>query len=179
MTTLIQSLQHNLETKDPLLSVETKRILLKQNLQAYVLDFLYNHANYRLLNFYGGTCLHIIYGLNRLSEDLDFDNNINLSLDNLAEDLKKMFKTTFEYNETIVKTQQSAQGILRITLKFPVLNELTLSSHPNEALHLKVEVSHHQQVARIQKTPIFYFGRSFVPSHFSLESMKNDRLLGT
>ena len=78
MTTLIQALQHALSTKDPLLPVETKRILLKEALQSYVLDFLYNHSHYRRLNFYGGTCLHIIYNLNRLSEDLDFDNGENL-----------------------------------------------------------------------------------------------------
>jgi predicted nucleotidyltransferase component of viral defense system len=39
-----------------------------------VLDYLYNHTIYRRLNFYGGTCLHVVYGLNRLSEDLGFDN---------------------------------------------------------------------------------------------------------
>ncbi len=47
---------------------------MKEVLQAYVLDYLYNHPSYRRLNFYGGTCLHVVYGLNRLSEDLDFDN---------------------------------------------------------------------------------------------------------
>ena len=73
MASLIQTLQHTLDTKDPLLSIETKRILLKEALQVYVLDHLYNHPNYRRLNFYRGTCLHIVYDLNRLSEDLDFD----------------------------------------------------------------------------------------------------------
>jgi len=51
-----------------------KRVLLKEALQAYVLEYLYNHPAYRRLNFYGGTCLHVVYGLNRLSEDLDLDN---------------------------------------------------------------------------------------------------------
>ena len=58
MTTLIQSLQHILSTKDPLLPAETKRILLKEALQAYVLDFMYNHPYYRRLNFYGGVSLN-------------------------------------------------------------------------------------------------------------------------
>jgi len=72
MATLIQTLQNALVSKDPLLAPETKRIILREVLQAYVLDYLYNHPSYRHLNFYGGTCLHAIYGLNRLSEDLDF-----------------------------------------------------------------------------------------------------------
>ena len=177
MTTLIQSLNHELENKDRQLPAETKRILLKEVLQAYVLDFLYNNPHYRQLNFYGGTCLHIVYGLNRFSEDLDFDNRTEINLDSLPEDLTVMFQNRFAYNDTTAKTQQSSQGILRITLKFPVLNELNLSSHSNETLHLKIEVSHHKQVADIHKTPVFFHGCSFVPAHFSLESMMAGKIL--
>lgn len=177
MTTLIQSLQHILNAKDPLLPAETKRILLKEALQAYVLDFLYNHPHYRRLNFYGGTCLHIVFNLNRLSEDLDFDNSAGIDLSALADDLTEMFQNVLGFGETISKLQRSAQGILRITLKFPVLKELGLSAYPNESLHLKVEISHHEQVAEIQHTPIFYHGRSFVPAHFSLATMMAGKMI--
>ena len=61
MANLVQTLQHVLQEKDPLLANETKRILLKSTLQAFTLDFLYNHPIYRGLNFYGGTCLHVVY----------------------------------------------------------------------------------------------------------------------
>jgi predicted nucleotidyltransferase component of viral defense system len=177
MTTLLQDLQHVLDSKDPLLPIETKRILLKEALQAYVLDYLYNHPGYRRLNFYGGTCLHVIFSLNRLSEDLDFDNGNGLNLAILADDLVGMFKNVLGYEETIAKSQRSAQGILRITLKFPILKDLGLSTHPNESLHLKVEISHHEQVAEIQHTPVFYRGRSFVPAHFSLETMMASKMI--
>jgi hypothetical protein len=40
MATLIQTLQNVLATKDALLAVETRRIILKEVLQAYVLDYL-------------------------------------------------------------------------------------------------------------------------------------------
>jgi len=40
MATLIQSLQNILSQKDPLLANETKRIILKEVLQAYALDFI-------------------------------------------------------------------------------------------------------------------------------------------
>jgi predicted nucleotidyltransferase component of viral defense system len=76
----VEPSQEALNSKDPLLAVETKRIVLKDVLQAYVLDFLYYHPAYRHLNFYGGTCLHVMYGLNRLSEDLDFDNSAGIDL---------------------------------------------------------------------------------------------------
>lgn len=177
MATLIQTLQNVLAGKDPLLAPETKRIILKEVLQAYVLDYLYNHTGYRRLNFYGGTCLHVVYGLNRLSEDLDFDNQAGLELRRLANDLVEYFQKSFGYRDISAKTQRGEGGILRVTLKFPVLNVLGLSPHPSEALHLKVEVSQHEQVAVIQHTPVFVYGRSLVAAHFSLETMMAGKML--
>ena len=177
MATLIQTLQNVLDSKDSLLSVETKRILLKEALQSHVLDFIYNHPAYRRLNFYGGTCLHVIYGLNRLSEDLDFDNSAEIDLSSLADDLSSYYRRTFGYESANVKSQQGANGVLRVTLKFPVLNSLGVSNYANEALHLKVEISHHKQVAVLQSTPSFYYGRSFVPIHFSLETMMAGKII--
>ena len=177
MATLIQALQHILETKDPTLPNETKRVLLKEALQAYVLDYLYNHPSFRHLNFYGGTCLHVVYGLNRLSEDLDLDNSAGVDLSHLREDLLGFFQKTVGYPEAGASIQQGAAGINRITLKFPILNLLGLSASSNEALHLKVEVSNHRQVAVIKQTPVFYHGRSFVPAHFSLETMMAGKML--
>lgn len=177
MATLIQTLQHTLDSKDPLLPLETKRILLKEVLQAYVLDFLYNHPKYRRLNFYGGTCLHVVHELNRLSEDLDFDNGAGVDLANLPDDLTGLFRKSLQYAPAETKSQRGENDILRVTIKLPVMNELGLSPYRNEALHLKVEVSHHKQIAVIQNTPVFYLGRSFVPSHFSLETMMAGKMI--
>ena len=177
MATLIQTLQNILAGKNPLLPPETKRIILKEGLQAYVLDYLYNHPSYRRLSFYGGTCLHVVYSLNRLSEDLDFDNQAGLDLEHLAENLTQNFQKAFGYGDASAKTQRGEGGILRVTVKFPVLNALGLSPHPSEALHLKVEVSQHEQVAIIQHTPVFVYGRSLVAGHFSLETMMAGKML--
>lgn len=177
MATLIEILRYTLAQKDPHIAIETKRIILKEALQAHVLDFLYNNPIYRTLNFYGGTCLHLVYGLNRLSEDIDLDNSQEIDLTGLAKDLASHFLINFGYSNLATKTQISEIGILRITLRFPVLNEIGLSSHTNEALHLKVEVSQHKQIAVIRKTPVYVFGRSFVPAHFSLETMMAGKML--
>ena len=177
MATLIQSLQFTLSQRDPLLANETKRIILKQALQAYVLDFLYNHTVYRRLNFYGGTCLHVVYGINRLSEDLDLDNHEAIPLTDLEKDLLKYFHQSVGYPDAVVKTQLGEGGIQRTTLKFPILYTLGISSRLNEALHLKVEVSQHKQISIIRKTPILVYGRSFVITHFSLETMMAGKIL--
>ncbi len=129
------------------------------------------------MNFYGGTCLHLVYGLNRLSEDLGLDNSAGIDLKNLKEDLLAYFQKVIDYSDTRASIQEGATGILRITLKFPVLNVLGLSTSPKEALHLKVEVSQHKQVAIIKHTPVLSQGRSFVPTHFSLEMMMAGKML--
>ena len=177
MATLIQTMQNVLSQKDPLLPNETKRVILKEFLQAYTLDFLYNHPLYRKLNFYGGTCLHVIYGLNRLSEDIDLDNSPGIELGNLENDLLAFYRSSIGYDEVSAKTQSGEWGVRRTTLKFPVLNALGLTSHANEPLHLKVEVSQHQQIAIVRRTPILLFGRSFVAAHFSLETMMAGKIL--
>ena len=177
MATLTQLMQNVLSQKDPLLPNETKRVILKELLQAYTLDFLYNHPAYRKLNFYGGTCLHMIYGLNRLSEDIDLDNTIGINLSTLENDLLTFYRSSIGYPEIMAKTQQGEWGIRRTILKFPILYALGLTSNANELLHLKVEVSQHKQISILRKTPILVHGRSFVAVHFSLETMMAGKML--
>lgn len=177
MASLIQLIQNHLSQRDLLLPNETKRVIAKEFLQAYTLDFIYNHSIYRRLNFYGGTCLHLIYGLNRLSEDIDLDNSPGVDLTALENDLLAFFRTSFGYTEVTAKSQTGEWGVHRTTLKFPLLFTLGLSSHTNEPLHLKVEVSQHQQVSIVQLTPLFLAGRSFVASHFSLQTMMAGKML--
>lgn len=50
-----------------------QRNIIKERLQDEILSFVYNNGIYNGLVFTGGTCLRKVYGLNRLSEDLDFD----------------------------------------------------------------------------------------------------------
>jgi len=177
MATLIQFLENALEAKDPLLSNETKRIVLKEVLQAYMLEFLFNHHAYRSLNFYGGTCLHVIYSLNRLSEDIDLDNSQGVELQELETDVLDYVKKQLGYQDITIKQQESQEGILRLTLRLAVLYELGLSPNIDERLHLKLEISQHRQTAVIVKTPVIFYGRSFVPAHFSEETMMAGKML--
>jgi len=177
MATIIQILRNTLAEIDPLQANETRRIYLKEALQTLVLDYIYNHPLYRGLNFYGGTCLHVIYGLNRLSEDIDLDNSQGVELDNFGDDLLGHFHKVLGYQDLSLKLQESQKGIIRTTLRFPVLYELGLSPHRDEMLHLKTEISQHYQVAIIKRTPVIHFGRSYVPSHFSMETMMAGKIL--
>ena len=177
MATLIQSMQNVLAKMDALLPNETRRVVLKEYLQAQTLDFLYNHPGYRKLNFYGGTCLHMVYGLNRLSEDIDLDNSRGIDLDGLQNDLLTFYRANIGYAEVTANTQTGEWGVRRTTLKFPILFALGLTSDASESLHLKVEVSQHEQISIVRRTPVLIHGRSFVAAHFSLETMMAGRML--
>lgn len=177
MATVIQFLENTLASIDPMLSNETKRLHLKEVLQSLVLDYIYNHPNYRRLNFYGGTCLHMIFSLNRLSEDIDLDNSKQVALEKFGDDLLDHFQKVLEQRDVYIKQQESQQGVIRTTLRFPILHALGLSLHKDEMLHLKVEISQHHQVSVIEQTPVIFMGRSFVPSHFSLDTMMAGKML--
>ena len=49
------------------------RRYLVEYLQSEILSILYNSKYGRHLSFLGGTCLRFVYGIERFSEDLDFD----------------------------------------------------------------------------------------------------------
>src|SRR3989344_7406633 len=55
------------------LDAETRRNALKEELQFYVLNFIYHHSEYSSWTMYGGSALRVIHGLDRMSVDLDFE----------------------------------------------------------------------------------------------------------
>jgi len=55
------------------LNAETRRNTLKEELQYYVLNFVYHHPEYSSWIMYGGSALRIVHGLDRMSVDLDFE----------------------------------------------------------------------------------------------------------
>lgn len=177
MATLVQVLAEQLIRKGTDIDNVHQRIFLKEILQSYILAYLYNHKEYRFLNLYGGTCLRVIYGLDRMSEDIDLDNTNNVTLDTLESDLVKSFMNDSLMNLTSTTRQLSKNGIFRITLKFPILYELGLSQHRDENLHLKIEISQHRQTAIIEQTPVFRYGKSFIPRHFAIESLMAGKIL--
>src|SRR5690606_1319986 len=65
--------------------------LLREYLQYRILQIIYRTEQSRQLVFIGGTCLRLVHGNQRFSEDLDFDNlGLNASqFEELAEEVKK------------------------------------------------------------------------------------------
>jgi hypothetical protein len=151
-----------------------KRNLVKEYLQVMTLHFLYAHPQYNQLAFYGGSCLKHLFGLPRLSEDLDFvDLKKNINLQKLSADIDQHFKNT----DLPLKTKIQK---FRITLKFPILQELRLSEpHETDLLFVKLEIfkrfdccTHYQT----QFMPLFKFNKSILVRTFDLPTLMATKL---
>ncbi|MBI3558949.1 nucleotidyl transferase AbiEii/AbiGii toxin family protein [Candidatus Gottesmanbacteria bacterium] len=69
---------------------EKKRAILREFLQAKIISLIYSQKEAQNLFFVGGTALRLLFGLDRFSEDLDFD-----APDLNREKLKKIMATVF------------------------------------------------------------------------------------
>ena len=148
-----------------------RRILAKDFFIAHFLYFIYNHKNYRRLVFYGGTCSRVVFDLARISEDIDLDNSEGINLDKLAADLIEFTKHELKIDGADVHCQKGELGIMRWTIRMPVMKELGLSPNRSEKLHLKIEISRHQQEKTIKQTPVLRHGRTMVIRHFDEPSL--------
>ncbi len=144
--------------------------LCKEYLQIVVLDFIYSHPAYSQLLFYGGSALAHCFGLQRLSEDLDFiDETKTVDVVRLAKDLGDYFsaRTDLEVTTTVQK--------FRIYLKFPVLRDLGISTRDEtDFLFLKIEVYSKFDFCERYTTdirPIFKFNRSVLIKTLDLATL--------
>jgi hypothetical protein len=124
------------------LDTETRRNALKEELQFYVLNFIYHHPEYNSWIMYGGSALRIIHGLDRMSVDLDFEVSHTIS-ENFLEELKKevedYFTNTYGAGADFLTVKiTTGRGLL---LKFHVGEELS-SGHPSKQVHVKVDLNH-------------------------------------
>ena len=105
-------------------------IALKEELQYYVLDFVYNSKKYSGLTMYGGSLLRIGYGLNRMSEDLDFQTNKEIDRNYLAglkKDLIEHFKNKFDQDLKISVSKKRISETKLLVLRFNILEDLGLN----------------------------------------------------
>ncbi|MCR4918713.1 MAG: nucleotidyl transferase AbiEii/AbiGii toxin family protein [Prevotella sp.] len=139
------------------------RYMLKEYLQLLILDYLSTTSYIRQLTFIGGTNLRLIQGIDRFSEDLDFD------CKNLTEEkFVAMTDGIISYlhmNNIDVETRDKPNPHLtayRRNLYFPqMLFKLGLTGHREERLLLKVEaqdqgVCYRPEVATINKMGFFF-----------------------
>lgn len=151
------------------------RIQLKEKLQLYVLDFIYNNPKYTHLIFYGGTCLRKCFGTGRMSEDIDFETSEGFEKKQFAEDVAKHFREHVSYSNLLVHSP--GQKVSRVELRFPVLNLLGLSPIADEKLNLKVEVNVIGKKYPTETRIISEDRFNFVVRHYDLPTLMAGKLL--
>src|SRR3989344_3744483 len=87
------------------------RTLLKEPIQDYILQFVYNSAKYKHFIFTGGTALRKLYGLPRLSEDVDFDLRKSVEIETFAHDLHAYIIKTLLYKDIVIKISGREQTL--------------------------------------------------------------------
>lgn len=151
--------------------------ILKQHLQYYFLNFLYNSKYGKDLIFIGGSALRVCYGLNRLSEDIDMDTEQGrvINKKELAEDAIKYFKQIYLFD----KIEYTITGHYeKIYFKFPILKELGLANiNDSDKLHVKLEIS--DAISgnyKTELTPVSKIGFNFIVRNYNLETLMASKI---
>jgi len=124
------------------IDAETRRNALKEELQFYVLNFIYHHPEYNKWIMYGGSALRIIHGLDRMSVDLDFEVSHVVTekfLEELKNEVEGYFVNTYGADSDFLTIKTTTnRGLL---LKFHVGKELSLGN-PSNQVHVKIDLNH-------------------------------------
>jgi len=169
MATLLDELGRVVqESRHAGLRPDVIRLKLKEKLQLYVLDFIYNDPKYQNLIFYGGTCLRKCFNINRMSEDVDFESMAPFDKKQFAKDIQQHFHK-MGYKE--IKPFTPGSGVNRIELRFPVLYQLGISSHETENLNVKVEVNPTDKKYPTEPKTMSEDRFSFVIRHYDLPTL--------
>lgn len=121
-------------------------LLVREYLQARVLEALQRAGAFRSWAFLGGTALRFLYRLPRFSEDLDFS---RIGEDPSRRALKEEFRRfidrvrrTFEAEAYTVDIRDRPEAVVQSAfVGFPgLLHELGLSPHVGQKISIKVEV---------------------------------------
>lgn len=158
-------------------SVETQRNVLKEELQFYVLNYIYHHQEYSKWIMYGGSALRICHKLNRMSVDLDFEVAHSIT-ENFLEELKKEIELYFA-SDYGVKTDflsikiTSRRGLL---LKFHIGKELGIK-HPSRQVHVKIDLNNFIAPKTVsERIPINHDQFSFVILTYNMSALMASKI---
>ena len=114
-----------------------RRCLLREYLQLKMLEAISDLRHAKNLCFIGGTCIHLVHGSARFSEDLDFDNR-GLSEDAFAE-MSEAVARSVALEGYKVELKNTFGQAYRAFLRFPdILQGLGLSGHGEEKMLIQV-----------------------------------------
>lgn len=159
------------------LDAETRRNALKEELQYYILNFIYHHPEYNSWIMYGGSALRIIHGLDRMSVDLDFEIPHAVSekfLEELKKEIEVYFLNTYGASADFLTIKiATGRGLL---LKFHVGEELSFG-HSSKQVHVKIDLNHFVASKTVhERRPINQDQLSFVIVTYNMSALMASKI---
>lgn len=115
-----------------------ERDLLREYLQFLILEIIFSSDVSTKLSFLGGTCLRIVYGIKRFSEDLDFDNKGLSSKEFVS--LANKIELELQRQGFDVETSVTEKKAIHCHVKFSnILFENKLSDIKTEKIDIQID----------------------------------------
>ena len=115
--------------------------LIREFLQYKILEIIYDSEYANSLVFMGGTCLRLIHGNNRFSEDLDFDNK-GVGKNDFSE-VSDMIRKALELEGYETEINVVYKGAFHCYLRFPgLLYREGLSGHKEQKILIQLGTEH-------------------------------------
>lgn len=165
---MIDVLRTHMDTKPPHQRVNAVR----EYLQWLILQALDDSGFRRNLSFTGGTCLRVVFGINRFSEDLDFSlvhrKGFDIQVMNEAL-LRRLGRLGLNPESSLVKDKNT---VCSFFLRFGgLLHSLGLSALKTEKLAIKFEIDTHPPAGAVVLEFLFQDPIVFMINHFDMPSL--------
>jgi|SRR5680860_149598 len=159
------------------MNVETQRNALKEELQFYVLNYIYHHLEYSKWIMYGGSALRICHNLNRMSVDLDFEVAHPVTekfLEEFKKEIEEYFANNYGVKDDFLTVKIAAgRGLL---LKFHIGEELGIK-HPSKQVHVKIDLNNFiAPKIVVERIPINHDQFSFVILTYNMSALMASKI---
>ena len=159
------------------------RFILREYFQYQILDFLSDSKYAKDLCFIGGTSLRLIHGIDRFSEDLDFDIK-NITRSNFLDMTDSLIRFLKNSGYNVIandKEKENELNAFRRNILFPeFLYQHNLSAFKEEKFLIKIESQNQEIIYSYEKALIKGCGYIFhfnIPTIAVLCSMKISALI--
>ena len=155
----------------------TRFNVFKEELQYYILNFIYHHPEYSKWIMYGGSALRIIHGLDRMSVDLDFEIPHAITdkfLEELKKEVENHFVNTYGAGADFITVKiTNGRGLL---LKFHIGDELS-AGHASKQVHVKIDINKFVAPKTVtERWPINRGQLSFVIATYNMSALMASKI---
>lgn len=155
---------------------EKRRAILREYLQTKILAFLYQEKISQNLFFVGGTSLRLLRGLDRFSEDLDFD-AVGITSHQAQLLVTSVLQRLQQEDITVELYQNKTMKRSHFELRFPgLLIQLQLSPNSGEKLMIKLDIENFWRGQRRETVFVNRYGFLATIVTKSLEQMVVEKL---